>query len=110
MGVRLRDSLSKMSDQESGKVEKSEFESADPLQIISKKELIEACIRIAKMKKPIAEIAKIVKPLGIPYYTVYHVFIGKSNRKEVLDLFTELGIPHNRKPIRVLPYKRGNDD
>ncbi|WP_147456103.1 hypothetical protein [Leptospira stimsonii] len=61
------------------------------------------------MKKPIAEIAKLVKPLGIPYYTVYHVFIGKSNRKEILDLFTELGISHNRKPIRAQHYRQRND-
>lgn len=95
-----------MSEPESEK----DTESADPLHISRKSELIEACIRIAKMKRPIAEIAKLVKPLGIPYYTVYHVFIGKSNRKEVLDIFTELGISHNRKPIRVIPHKQKNDE
>ncbi|TGK18838.1 hypothetical protein [Leptospira stimsonii] len=99
-----------MSEQESEKERGSALGSTDYLQINSKDELIEACIRIAKMKRPIAEIAKLVKPLGIPYYTVYHVFIGKSNRKEVLDIFTELGIPHNRKPIRVIPYKQKNDE
>lgn len=99
-----------MSEQESEKERGFISESTESLQIRTKDDLIKDCIRIAKMKKPIAEIAKLVKPLGIPYYTVYHVFIGKSNRKEILDLFTKLGIPHNRKPIRALHYRQRNDE
>ncbi len=99
-----------MAGQESEQERESAFESVDPIQKLGKDELIEACIKIANMKKPMAEVARIVKPLGIPYYTVYHVFIGKSNRQEVLDIFTELGIPHHRKPIRVLPNKQRNDE
>lgn len=53
-----------------------------------------------------AEIARMTKSLGIPYYTVFHVFMGKSNRPEVLEILTELGIPHGRKPIRELREKK----
>lgn len=96
-----------MSENEINSVDQSEL---IPIQKLGKDELIDACIKIAKMKKPMAEIRQILKPLGIPYYTVYHVFIGKSNRQEVLDILTKLGIPHNRKPIRMLPYKQTAND
>ncbi|PJZ51236.1 hypothetical protein [Leptospira adleri] len=99
-----------MEEQDSKKEKGSAFESAVSKQKLGKNELIKACIKIANMKKPMAEITRILKPLGIPYYTVYHVFIGKSNRPEVLDIFTKLGIPHDRKPIRALPKKHRNDE
>lgn len=70
-----------------------------------KEELIEACIRIANLRKPIAEISQLAKPFGIPYYTVFHVFIGRSNHPEVLNILSQLGIPHNRKPIRNIKRK-----
>ncbi|MBM9578881.1 hypothetical protein JWG45_17180 [Leptospira sp. 201903070] len=73
---------------------------SDSIRKLSKDELIEACMKIARMKKPIAEIARILKPLGIPYYTVFHVFMGKSNHPRVLEILTKLGIQHGRKPIR----------
>lgn len=96
-----------MSENELNSIDRFEL---SPIKKLSKDELIEACIKIANMKKPMAEIARIVKPLGIPYYTVYHVFIGKSNRREILDIFTKLGIPHNRKQIRALPNKQSKDE
>lgn len=78
----------------------SEMETYDSNRKLFNKELKDACKNIAKLKKPVAEIAKLVLPLGIPYYTVSNVFLGKSNHPDILEILTNLGIPHNRKPIR----------
>ncbi|MDV6237334.1 hypothetical protein CH379_017005 [Leptospira ellisii] len=75
-----------------------------------RKELIEACKNIAKLQRPISEVAKLAHPLGIPYYTVLNVFKGNSNHPKVLEILTNLGIPHNRKPIRVKRAKKKIDE
>ncbi|MDV6237498.1 hypothetical protein CH379_017840 [Leptospira ellisii] len=71
-----------------------------------KKDLSDACKNIAKLRRPVSEIAKLAHPLGIPYYTVLNVFKGNSNHPEVLNILTKLGIPHNRNPIREKRTKK----
>ncbi|RHX85549.1 hypothetical protein [Leptospira stimsonii] len=99
-----------MSEQESINEENSTLDSKDIKRKLYKPELIEACKKIANLRKPISDIARIVKPLGIPYYTVYQVFIGQSNHPAVLGILTKLGIAHNRKPIRERSIGKNKDE
>lgn len=96
-----------MSEQNNFSNEESELELNRKLY---NEELKEACRKIANLKKPISDIARIVRPLGIRYITVFNVFIGKSNRQEILDTLTQLGIPHNRKQIRDRSKRQVTDE
>ncbi|PKA02533.1 hypothetical protein CH375_22495 [Leptospira ellisii] len=85
------------------------IESKESKITLYKKELIFAIAKIpGYKKKPISTIRHnlntILLPyhITIPYYTVYHVIIGKSNHPLILTFLSDIGVIHNRMPDRLL--------